>query len=608
MSEIVYVSPQLYLVADSEWKSDVAKRGYIPMLKADLQTFEKMLHNTSRLQSAHIKGPIDNSVHIKTNGSAGSLLAKGSGANGGLFGENKMTSKYVPLKQFLPISLEQQLHTISLHKVPFNESNGNVESFIAGILQIALEANSQFFCSIKCWTNITSPGIDTQDLFVRLDSGNDLGKYSNFVCFLKALVTKVGLLELHLDSNTTNFVKDHITQETKSDDIPDEAVKAFKGLIEKLKVANLDGNKEHDNNVETEYKVDLRTLSDIPTDSLDQLCKDIKEFRTKVVSIEREKMTKEHFEESKRMKQHMMKMFEQIKKSNKDQLGVDVEENVPDDDDVDDVGDDGGDDDDVLEKQRLDQERASSNARYKEYLSTLASVIEPRIQKLKTDTLLTKQYEGRLTENRALALKELEHTSNDFYYDHHRSFKDEEEYLDSLNRAKFGDVTVVAAQPKTINEENVTSSQSSKETESNLEEPETAGKESLVEDEHMNIKIAFKRAIDKPNDTEPNEAIKQMTRDENTTETIPLSSKIDDIIPYSGADLEQRLAKLKESRVVDELVNEYLGVYEDELVEYIFDNIRENKSKEVLFEDLKETFDEDAIKIVDTIWKREEFH
>ncbi|CCK68318.1 uncharacterized protein KNAG_0A06620 [Huiozyma naganishii CBS 8797] len=180
--------------------------------------------------------------------------------------------------------------------------------------------------------------------------------------------------------------------------------------------------------------------------------------------------------------------------------------------------------------------------------------------------------------------------------------------LDFSKLYEIGDVTVVAVQPKTINKENVTSSQKSKETENNLEEPETADKESLVEDEHMNIKIAFKRAIDKPNDTEPNEAIKQMTRDENTTKTVPLSSKIDDILPYSGADLEQRLAKLKESRVVDELVNEYLGVYEDELVEYNFDNIRENKSKEVLFEDLKEIFDEDAIKIVDTICKREEFH
>ena len=58
---------------------------------------------------------------------------------------------------------------------------------------------------------------------------------------------------------------------------------------------------------------------------------------------------------------------------------------------------------------------------------------------------------------------------------------------------------------------------------------------------------------------------------------------------------------------MDELVREFLGVYEDELVEYILENIRVNQSKQALFEWAEEAFDEDGETIADRLWSRKEF-
>lgn len=73
-----------------------------------------------------------------------------------------------------------------------------------------------------------------------------------------------------------------------------------------------------------------------------------------------------------------------------------------------------------------------------------------------------------------------------------------------------------------------------------------------------------------------------------------LTKAAPDKLLFIDEDLDIRPKELKISRLVDELIKEYLGVYEEELVDYIFDNLREFGDKNSLFNELKETFDDDA--------------
>ncbi|CCH42021.1 U1 small nuclear ribonucleoprotein [Wickerhamomyces ciferrii] len=82
---------------------------------------------------------------------------------------------------------------------------------------------------------------------------------------------------------------------------------------------------------------------------------------------------------------------------------------------------------------------------------------------------------------------------------------------------------------------------------------------------------------------------------------IPLKQKeqvtIDDL---DESQLEQVLTRLKP--IINQIIQEFLGTQEDELLEYILEIIKDTKSKVELIKELNETFDEDSIKIGDKIW------
>lgn len=64
--------------------------------------------------------------------------------------------------------------------------------------------------------------------------------------------------------------------------------------------------------------------------------------------------------------------------------------------------------------------------------------------------------------------------------------------------------------------------------------------------------------------------------------------------------LDSILEKIKPK--IEGYIEEFLGMKEEELLEYILMIIKENRTKQSLVEELKETFDEDAVKIGDKVW------
>ncbi|CCF56092.1 hypothetical protein KAFR_0A06570 [Kazachstania africana CBS 2517] len=573
MSEIIYVSPLKFLVNDANWKSEVERSGFVPILKADLYKFEQSLSNAKEKSNGTLNSKDSNSDH-RNGVSVGDKIESTKS-------ESSNLSKYMELQQFLPISLEQQLHTLSIQGMPSNATHGQIEHFFVECIKL-----SKYETALEAWTTLSSYTSGSQNVFIRLSGSSKDTEFANFVIFLEYLSAKFNSLQLHIDSNTRSFVEDNtkINLETIGSDVLSKYNELLRDLQKQKNV--------NDTSVEdtTQYQVDLNTLSDIPKDSLDQLVKDIIEFRTRVINTEKEKLISENYEENRRIKEKMTKMFERIKRSHlKDQIeerDVDVsfeeeEVNVI--------------DDKLIEQKQNLMAEIESEKRYKSLLKDLATVIEPRMKALQLDIEHATNYETHLVEQRPLFLKEIQNLGNDIYYDRHRTFKEEEERLDKLNREQFGDAMDVVS----ISTEAVATTGKASESIKNEKTELAAG--------HIKIKFAFKRAIDKSTEADKEGGLEEKESEEQEGEKEETEPAItSEILSFEDDELRSRISKLRSSKVVDELVKEYLGVYEDELVDYIFDNIEEFKNKKNLLEDLKETFDEDAQKIVDTIWNREE--
>lgn len=605
MSEITYVSPQLYLLSNDGWNSDSQKPGYLPILRTDLLKFQDTLQNIrnahGNLRDKRAEDP--NSVSKnRTHQDISNTID-----NGGL-GESQGDRKYQSLKHFLPIALEQQLHTISLEGVPSRLSNENVETFFYRCIHLALiqmgHPDEQRDL-VECWTSVQYPGLETQDIFLRFTQSNDT-LYGKVLKYLELLFPcsqqqeadeEKYHIKLHIDANTRQFVED---MNLKVTELNPEHISEVSKLLKELKHMGTSEKKDEMFGIESQsldYEIDLNTLSDLPKYTLEQLCKDIIEFRTRVISIEKEKRVRESYEESKHRRHQMMRIFDQIKKTRNEELDLE-DEDLERGDKYDEEEDDGDEDDLVLENRRLEKEKRESIIRYENMLKQLHTQMEPRFQSLQQSIDRAKNHEEILKNERPLYLKELLHNASDPYYDHHRTFKEEEEKKDDIDRNERANEELpdILSADSEAQQEDLR-----KPTQENELADVTKEKTST---EQVKIKFAFKKAIDKSVDQSIEEDLDVEEQPKQFDET---EAPLADVLPFTEEELETRLEDLKKVRLVDELVKEYLGVYEDELVEYILENIREHKNKQVLLEDLKETFDEDAITIVEKIWSSQQF-
>ena len=110
MNDIVFVSPSLYLLSsdDGDWQSATCKPGYVPVLRSDLYKFQQALDKVivevnKKKQSFAYRNAETIPDNSENRGD------KGNDSTG------KLQGKFQELKQFLPISLKQQLHTCLLY-------------------------------------------------------------------------------------------------------------------------------------------------------------------------------------------------------------------------------------------------------------------------------------------------------------------------------------------------------------------------------------------------------------------------------------------------------------------------------------------------------------
>lgn len=599
MNEIVYVSPQLYLVSDSRWKSQFEKPGYVPILRADVYKFQESLNGilSARSDLSSIRGSgnlndLSQNQNHQDSGSTNSGDEDSRSVNGSV--------KYQSLKQFLPISLEQQLHTISLVGIPAKMAVHDLENFFCRCAQLILKNldAAQEPDILQCWSNIQF--LETQDIFIRLREGHT--SFAKFVKLMKEwFESEEGpSAELHIDSNTIQFIEDQIVGDIT---LSKELTESLNRLWQQLDQSPPD--KTHDQDVNVEYQVDLNTLSDLPQDSLGQLCQDIVGFRTKVVTIEREKRVREAYEESKRRRQQMMKIFDQIRKSRRDarvrreeqdeEAEEDGEGEEEDEEEDNEEDEEDGEDDFLLEQRRLEREKQESENRYQALLKQLQTKIEPRLSSLQERIYRAANCDQIRAEEQTMYLKELLHLAADPYYDHHRSYKEQEENRDEVDRKEH---PCTEAQTLRVDERQTAELDAQANVEQQQQQPVVLHNDSQG-NEQFKIKFAFKKAID-------NSVATHSSSEHEEQEQAPIHEGAPDVLREEN--LDAKLQRLKDSNLVQELVKEYLGVYEQELVDYIFETIREKRNKLALLAELRETFDDDAVTIVEKIWSSEELN
>ncbi|SCV05201.1 LANO_0H02278g1_1 [Lachancea nothofagi CBS 11611] len=547
MDSMVYVCPSAYLSSQTTelWHSETFKPGFVPILRTDLLKFrdvlDKVVLTVNQERAAH--------AYQTSNQEEQNAVKEIANVERRNDGEKSSLDKFQDLKQFLPISVDQQLCTISIENFQGNLTQDQLAHFVKQLDELTTQS-TRTPNALECWTVLK--GLDTFTLFLRCAALEQLPILIEYwtLMFKQWSEDDTSIKpQLHYDENTDRYCKDHTTKsfELESTYITKDALHLSNQLQEFRDNAAV----ATDEIQSVDYKVDISTLSDLPRSSLEQLCKDIIHFRTRVVTIEKEKRAKAEYEENKRMGQHMMQVFDQIRRSKGNADSMDDEDGSELNGGGDEAEDEEDEEDDlIVEKRKEEQREKEEDMLYNELLGHYTSKVEVRFRSLQEQVAREKAYESNLEQERPLYLKELLHLAYSPYYDHHRSYKDEELRHDDEDRIMHG-IAEAAEEQKPDIEQIPSTSEPSK----------------------------FKLKIGKPQEEEGT-------------------------LVQSDDDLANLIGKLRDSNVVQELVIEFLGESDDDLTQYIFDHLKEHRSRKALLGELRETFDDDADMIVERIWEK----
>lgn len=638
MSEnVVFFSPMMFLARKEAWQSSVWKPGYIPILKSDIPVIQKRFTsiierkkkqleaqekltskatflkdiNTTELEDKPIEGTKnyvddDKSKDIK------------------IYDDNESVAlKFLPLKQLIPKSVQEQIYTISLKGIPLVLSDNNIEKLIEELIKLEGNTDEPHLDVIDAWSKMVDPILEVQNVFIRFKYNPKVEQFCNKISRITKLLDglkndeKFSNIRLCYDVNTKQFIEDNRSKdfENASQEEMDNFAVSLIGFFNQLKSTS--SNKldtVDDISTIIDYKVDLDTLSDLPNHSLDQLCKDIVDFRTKVFTIEKEKKNQRLLEERNRRKTQIAKTLAGIKKSKNADGSSTLEKTASNDIAMDEEEEEEeesnaqylnmSETDLAVWTHNLEIKKQESNQRYEKMLNQLHKDVEPRLKKIKNEMNKLYDYEKILKDNRGANIKHLLHLSEDAYYDHHSTYRKREQEKDNIDREEYDRVQ---KQRKTENN-----------TMENGEAKDIDMFEPVVQKpEDFTIKFTFGKEKEKSKEKVEAKAIEETAEPEvkSSNEDIIVEkddvdltfNNTNDILPFDEDELIKRLQKLCNSHIVDEIIKEYLGVYEDDLVGYIIENIKENKDKNVLIEELQQTFDDDALDIVNRIWNRHEF-
>lgn len=476
---------------------------------------------------------------------------------------------YLDIERFVPSNVQQQVTTLIIKGFPSVKMTA-----IQKILSLITSSHFQ-------WSIINFEIIERRLLFIRFES----------IVNLHALMLKLNKLEeqlenlkIFVDPKVEEYILKLSPKETiEGDNLEDEQlITQINRIIKNPKnqeksstkgsgTEDLDAVMSYFNS----YKVEDAELIDVPNDMKSGIVKDIIKFRSKVLKIEKERRKKEIEQERQKAKSKLKKLFLEILSNEK---AGDIEMDVDAEDDENSINDEystlnDAEYDEMMEK-KLQKDK---DAEYEKELKAMKDLEKYKNTVLEQKLVSLREYENDLVENK---LK---------YIDDFKSFND-------YDLQQYGNIT--SKLYYTNHSEYLrhrTKERAKEEKQDLLDEAE----EQKEREEERNTSVPPKTAIIpvaiKPTTSESassKASAAQGTASEVTVTSLSISS-----LPASTQ------ASIKDK--ISNLIEEYLGLKEDSLIDFVFDHLLENNlsKRESLTEELAETLDDDAQVVVEELWQ-----
>lgn len=502
-------------------------------------------------------------------------------------GADEDVPNWKPLDRFLPQNRLEQINTVLLQDFPSLRKRHFVRCIELFLSLCPLKTSKSFVFSYLSET-----------------IGQD--KRSTFIRFLAMEVTKwvkenVALLFPSVVAAFDSGIVSEI--DSVSDSNPEETHEESSLGEVKSEIENLITNKRNysygSKRTGTEdldevmkyyrtYKVENSELVDVPKEMKEVIVQDILKFRSKVLTIERERRKREIEQERKRARNRLTLIYEGIQAAPVGGETVDTElEEVIEADPLDSLSDAQYEEHLKAEKKRLEEEQWRAQLAEIERLE--ASEKDPLVSKLEQEL----GYEEALIENKINHMDEIKVlseldpiTAADAPSSRAKLyFTNNAEYIRRRNQERVREEEMDALDEKRELEEepHVGLEKPAKFVAAVLNQAKSASREV-----HNSIEASS---------NEDSSVASEVPENSETSTKVEISAKSIESMP------SEKLAALEQK--ISDLVEEYLGIKEDLLVEFIYDFVVENNTekKEDLITELQETLDEDSATLVEELHK-----
>ncbi|RCK67755.1 U1 small nuclear ribonucleoprotein component SNU71 [Candida viswanathii] len=454
---------------------------------------------------------------------------------------------FIPIEEFQFKNLHNQISSVSINGFPNDLKPQALEKILNLLIHLDDEDKKRRYK----WSaiNLNNTIVDLKLIFIKFDHVADLKWFlATYSMTIGDIIPGAAIIPNDLIGDTLDSLT--ITPSSVPESLKSKVSLTITSPKNKA-TKKVTGLEDLDQVLDSysNYKVDNNDLIDIPNDMKESIVKDIIKFRSRMLLMEKDLRKREIEHERIKTKQKLKRLFEGIKETTTD--GTTTTTDSPMDvllptsnrEEYEDMNEE------EYEKYLQNQETVLLEEEYKKRKAELAKNQDKELAKLSETLDKLKGYENHLVDNK---LKHIDDLKN------YESLG-----LSNLYTHKYNDYLRIRSQKRTLEEE-----------QDELDRAEEL-KEAKVE-------------------TPVEEAVAAAPAEPAAKKT-----KVEIIISELPGDVKSSL----NDKIV-ELVEEYLGVKDEFLVQVINDNLESHNlsRKKELIDDLVEVLDEDSENLVNDLW------
>ena len=500
--------------------------------------------------------------------------------------DDEKLMKFIPIEEFKFKNFHNQLGTVVINGFP----NDLKLQILEKLLNLLIKKTRKYNWSL---INSNNTIIDLRLIFIKFDHLVDLKwfleTYSNSNSnSINEIIPGCSIIKNDLIQNNLDSIiikPDNITNSLKS------KINLIINNSKNKQIKNLTGLEDLDQvlNSYSNYKVDNNDLIDIPNDMKESIVKDIIKFRSRMLLIEKDSRKREIEQERINTKNKLKRLFEGLKEST-DGNNSNINNNNDDDEnslellksnreEFEELNDEEY--NELIENKKINQIEEEFNNHLKNWEINQNKEIKKLIENLK----ILKNYENQLIDNKLKFIDDFKKLNNND--------------LLNLYNFKYNDYLKLRNQKRSIEEQKDELDRLKEQEEKELEESTTIQEPQL--ESHPEQKQEQKQEQEQEQESESQPEKESELQSEVIEEEEPMKKKIK--LEINIKNLSKDLKSKLNDKII-ELIEEYLGIKDEILIQVINENlINFNLSnKQELINELIEILDDDAENLVNDLW------